>query len=99
MRLDGKTALVTGSTSNIGRAIAVAFGREGAHVLVSGRSAQRGAEVVEEIRAARGSADFVTADLDGSPASSASLADEAPSRPTRRRSTASMPSTSRPHSS
>jgi NAD(P)-dependent dehydrogenase (short-subunit alcohol dehydrogenase family) len=29
MRLQGKTALVTGSTSNIGRAIAVAFGREG----------------------------------------------------------------------
>jgi NAD(P)-dependent dehydrogenase (short-subunit alcohol dehydrogenase family) len=77
MRLHGKTALVTGSTSNIGRAIAVAFGREGAHVVVSGRSAQRGAEVVEEIRAARGSADFVVADLDGSRAASASLADEA----------------------
>jgi NAD(P)-dependent dehydrogenase (short-subunit alcohol dehydrogenase family) len=77
MRLYGKTALVTGSTSNIGRAIAVAFGREGADVVVSGRSAQRGAEVVEEIRAAGGSADFVAADLDGSPASSAALADEA----------------------
>jgi NAD(P)-dependent dehydrogenase (short-subunit alcohol dehydrogenase family) len=77
MRLHGKTALVTGSTSNIGRAIAVAFGREGAHVVVSGRSGQRGAEVVEEIRGARGRADFVAADLDGSRASSASLADEA----------------------
>jgi NAD(P)-dependent dehydrogenase (short-subunit alcohol dehydrogenase family) len=38
-RLDGKAALVTGATSNIGRAIAVAFGAEGAHVAVSGRSA------------------------------------------------------------
>jgi NAD(P)-dependent dehydrogenase (short-subunit alcohol dehydrogenase family) len=77
MRLHGKTALVTGSTSNIGRAVAVAFGREGAHVVVSGRSAQRGAEVVEEIRAPGGTADFVAADLDGSRASSAALADEA----------------------
>jgi NAD(P)-dependent dehydrogenase (short-subunit alcohol dehydrogenase family) len=40
-RLDGKAALVTGATSNIGRAIAVAFGAEGAHVAVSGRSAER----------------------------------------------------------
>src|SRR6202035_1130823 len=77
MRLQDKTALVTGSTSNIGRAIAVAFGREGARVVVSGRSASRGAEVVDEIRAAGGSADFVAADLDGSPASSAALADAA----------------------
>jgi NAD(P)-dependent dehydrogenase (short-subunit alcohol dehydrogenase family) len=77
MRLHGKTALVTGSTSNIGRAIAVAFGREGADVVVSGRSAQRGAEVVEEIRAAGGIAHFVAADLDGSPAASAALADDA----------------------
>jgi NAD(P)-dependent dehydrogenase (short-subunit alcohol dehydrogenase family) len=77
MRLHDKTALVTGSTSNIGRAIAVAFGREGAHVVVSGRSAERGAEVVEQIRAAGGRADFVAADLDGSPAASASLATHA----------------------
>ena len=66
-RLQGKTALVTGSTSNIGRAIAIAFGTEGAHVVVSGRSAERGAEVVEQIRAGGGRADFVAADLDGSP--------------------------------
>ena len=36
-RLQDKTALVTGATSNIGRAIAIAFGAEGAHVVVSGR--------------------------------------------------------------
>jgi NAD(P)-dependent dehydrogenase (short-subunit alcohol dehydrogenase family) len=76
-RLASKTALVTGATSNIGRAIAVAFAAEGAHVAVSGRSPQRGAEVVEEIRAAGGRADFVAADLDGSAQASSDLAAEA----------------------
>ena len=38
-RLEHKTALVTGATSNIGRAIATAFASEGAHVIVSGASA------------------------------------------------------------
>ena len=77
MRLEGKTALITGATSNIGRAIAIAFGAEGAHVIVSGRSVERGAEVVEWIRAAGGRADFVAADLDGSAMASRDLASEA----------------------
>jgi NAD(P)-dependent dehydrogenase (short-subunit alcohol dehydrogenase family) len=76
-RLDGKTALVTGSTSNIGLAIATAFGAEGAHVVVSGRSKDRGAAVVDEIRAAGGRADFAAAHLDGSAAASRQLAGEA----------------------
>jgi NAD(P)-dependent dehydrogenase (short-subunit alcohol dehydrogenase family) len=76
-RLASQTALVTGATSNIGRAIAVAFAREGAHVVVSGRSMQRGDEVVDEIRSAGGQADFVAADLDGSPKASRELAAEA----------------------
>jgi NAD(P)-dependent dehydrogenase (short-subunit alcohol dehydrogenase family) len=76
-RLAGKTALITGSTSNIGRAMAVAFGAEGAHVAVSGRSAERGAAVVAQIRTAGGRADFVAADLDGSPAVARRLAEEA----------------------
>jgi NAD(P)-dependent dehydrogenase (short-subunit alcohol dehydrogenase family) len=76
-RLQGKTALVTGSTSNIGRAIATAYAAEGAHVVVSGRSAERGAAVVGAIRAAGGQADFVAADLDGSAQASADLAAEA----------------------
>lgn len=63
MRLTGKTALVTGATSNIGRAIAIAFAEEGAHVLVSGRDSERGDAVVAEIRAAGGTADFAVADL------------------------------------
>ena len=65
-RLENKTALVTGATSNIGRAIAIMFAAEGAHVVVSGRDQTRGAEVVAEIRAAGGRADFVPAELDGS---------------------------------
>jgi NAD(P)-dependent dehydrogenase (short-subunit alcohol dehydrogenase family) len=76
-RLEGRTAVVTGSTSNIGRAIAVAYAREGAHVLVSGRDVERGDAVVAEIRRAGGGADFVVADLDGSPERSQGLAAEA----------------------
>jgi NAD(P)-dependent dehydrogenase (short-subunit alcohol dehydrogenase family) len=76
-RLQGKTALVTGATSNIGRAIAIGFGAEGANVVVSGRSASRGGEVVEEINRAGGHAQFVAADLDGSARASRDLADGA----------------------
>ena len=76
-RLEDKTALVTGATSNIGRAIATAFAAEGAHVIVSGRSRQRGAEVVEQIRAAGGHAEFIAADLDGSAYASQALAVDA----------------------
>ncbi|MEU3057737.1 SDR family NAD(P)-dependent oxidoreductase [Streptomyces griseus] len=76
-RLQGKTALVTGSTSNIGQAIAEAFAAEGAHVVVSGRHRERGLAVVGSIRAAGGRADFVAADLDGTAAVSGRLAEEA----------------------
>ncbi len=61
--MKNKTALITGSTSGIGRATAVALARRGAHVVVSGRHTDRGAEVVDSIRAEGGQADFVGADL------------------------------------
>ncbi|MBL1116511.1 SDR family oxidoreductase [Streptomyces sp. 110] len=76
-RLQDKRALVTGATSNIGRAIAERFAAEGAHVVVSGRSAERGTEVVDAIRARGGRADFVQADLDGTAEASRALAEEA----------------------
>jgi NAD(P)-dependent dehydrogenase (short-subunit alcohol dehydrogenase family) len=61
--LDGRVALVTGATSGIGAATAAALAENGAHVLVAGRNAQRGAEVVAAIRARGGKADFLPADL------------------------------------
>ncbi|MCZ0984524.1 SDR family NAD(P)-dependent oxidoreductase [Streptomyces diastatochromogenes] len=73
-RLRNKTALVTGSTSNIGQAITEAFAAEGAHVIVSGRNQERGAQVVAGIRASGGRADFLAADLDGSAEASRDLA-------------------------
>ncbi|QDP94628.1 SDR family oxidoreductase [Microlunatus elymi] len=76
-RLQGKTALVTGSTRNIGSAIAVALAAEGAFVIVSGRDTARGAEVVDTITGAGGHAAFVPADLDGSPEASRRLAADA----------------------
>ena len=65
-RMQGKTALVTGATSNIGRAIAIGFAAEGANVVISGRSASRGGEVAQEIKRSGGQAQFVAADLNGS---------------------------------
>lgn len=61
--LDGRVALVTGATSGIGAATAAALAENGAHVLVAGRNAQRGEEVVAAIRARGGKADFLPADL------------------------------------
>jgi NAD(P)-dependent dehydrogenase (short-subunit alcohol dehydrogenase family) len=61
--LTGRRALVTGGTAGIGRATAEALAREGAHVLITGRSDARGAEVVAAIQQAGGEAEFVGADL------------------------------------
>jgi len=74
--LEGKTALVTGSTSGIGKATAVALARLGAAVVVTGRDAGRGAAVVKEIEADGGSARFVAADL-SDPAQVTRLAEQA----------------------
>jgi NAD(P)-dependent dehydrogenase (short-subunit alcohol dehydrogenase family) len=77
--LSGISALVTGSTSGIGRAVAVALAGLGAHVAVSGRSEVRGKQVVGEIAAAGGRAEFLAADLRAAE-SVRSLADRAVER-------------------
>jgi len=62
--LTGKVALVTGSTDGLGRDVARRLAAAGAHVLVTGRSEQRGKELVDEIqKSGRGSAKFYRADL------------------------------------
>jgi len=73
--LNGQTALVTGATSGIGKAAALTLAEHGATVLVHGRDASRGAQVVDQIEQAGGSARFVAADLSG-PADVAQLAAE-----------------------
>jgi NAD(P)-dependent dehydrogenase (short-subunit alcohol dehydrogenase family) len=76
-RLAGRTALVTGATSGLGVAIASALAAEGIHVVITGRDASRGTDVVDRIRGAGGSADFVAADLAGGAAGVGELAQRA----------------------
>jgi NAD(P)-dependent dehydrogenase (short-subunit alcohol dehydrogenase family) len=61
--LRGLIALVTGATSGIGKAAALKLAEQGATVLVHGRDAGRGAQVVDQIEEAGGQARFVAADL------------------------------------
>lgn len=62
--LDGKVALVTGAGKNIGRTIALTLARDGATVLVNGRSDRAAIEAVaQEIRDAGGRAEAHLADV------------------------------------
>jgi NAD(P)-dependent dehydrogenase (short-subunit alcohol dehydrogenase family) len=61
--LAGKIALITGSTDGVGRLVARRLGEAGMEILVHGRDAARGAEVVSEIKASGGKAQFFAADL------------------------------------
>ncbi len=63
MRLEGKVAIVSGSTRGIGRSIAEMFAREGAKVAVTGRTVDRGEKVVARITEAGGTAAFFPLDI------------------------------------
>jgi NAD(P)-dependent dehydrogenase (short-subunit alcohol dehydrogenase family) len=57
------TALITGGTSGIGRAVANKLAQMSIHVLVVGRNVERGERTIAEIRMAGGQADFISSDL------------------------------------
>lgn len=61
--LAGRTAVVTGGTSGLGAASAVALARAGAKVIVGGRDRERGENVVAEIESAGADAQLELADL------------------------------------
>jgi NAD(P)-dependent dehydrogenase (short-subunit alcohol dehydrogenase family) len=61
--LEGRAALLTGTSSGIGRATAVAFARAGAAVVLASRSRELDEETAEMARAAGGTAVVVTTDI------------------------------------
>lgn len=63
MRLEGKTAIITGATSGMGKAISERFVKEGASVILSGRDETRGNELAKSLLHQGGKAVFVKGDV------------------------------------
>jgi NAD(P)-dependent dehydrogenase (short-subunit alcohol dehydrogenase family) len=64
MNVAGKTVFITGSTDGVGRYVALQLAAQGANLLIHGRDAARGNEVVDQItRGGKGKATFYQADL------------------------------------
>ncbi|HPJ68845.1 MAG TPA: glucose 1-dehydrogenase [Desulfobacteraceae bacterium] len=63
MRLDGKTAIITGGGSGIGRASSILFSKEGANIVVADIDCLKGQETVEKISANGGEAAFIQVDV------------------------------------
>jgi NAD(P)-dependent dehydrogenase (short-subunit alcohol dehydrogenase family) len=73
-RFDGRVAIVTGAASGFGRATALAFARDGGHVVVLDRDAERGAAVVDEIGALGREGHLVVGDVSTSDAAKEAVA-------------------------
>lgn len=63
MKLQGKTAIITGATSGMGKGIAERFVQEGAAVILSGRDKQRGSDLEKQLRELNGRVVFVPGDV------------------------------------
>ena len=61
--MKNRTVLITGALTGIGRAAAIIFAQEGAHVVVSGRKDKQGQELVEELQELGAEAIFVRTDV------------------------------------
>lgn len=73
MSFANRTAVITGASSGIGRAMAKALAARGARVGVTARRADRLAELVQEVRAAGGTIEAETADVTDRPAQIAAV--------------------------
>src|SRR5260221_2906426 len=61
--MNSQVVLITGGLTGIGRATAIAFAKEGAQIVVSGRRGEEGQKLVSEIRKAGAEAEFIRADV------------------------------------